>query len=274
MSAPDLQTLQEWMSILIQHPTNCTEGARTPEATALIPTRGVMAGDVIAPSDRMPPLERLDIYGRGYLARLEECLVADFPGLQYAMGEHSFHHLAAAYVQRYPSRHSNLNFFGERLVGFLTEFTEYEHNDFFVELATLEWAMTKTFHAPAFEPFDMASLSDLALEAWGGAVFTANPSLSLHAFEFPTNQFLQDFFEEKEPQIPERGKSFLNINRQDYKTWRSQMTEPAHKVLNALIRGKPFSDALALAGDASQEVGAWFQDWSASDLFTKVTIAS
>ena len=73
----NLAALQQWMSILVEHPQNAEAGARTKAARGIVPVGRVRRGEVVLPNDRMDPFQRVDVYNVGYLARLKEVLESD-----------------------------------------------------------------------------------------------------------------------------------------------------------------------------------------------------
>src|SRR6187549_3956387 len=51
---------------------------------------------IVRPSFGLSASQRLDIYRQSYMARLIECLIDDYPAVQYALGEAAFTELARA----------------------------------------------------------------------------------------------------------------------------------------------------------------------------------
>jgi hypothetical protein len=259
------------MSLVIRHPEDADAAARGDDARALIPRGAVLAGEIITPSATMNPLRRLDVYNGGYLSRLIEVLESDFGAVRHALGERWFE-VASRYVYAHPSDHPNLNRFGRHLPAFLAE-QDLEHRAFLVDLARLEWAVTKSFDAPEFEPLDVATLQSLSQEDWARVVFEPNPSLRLEHFDHPVHPYLQAFLDEESPEIPEPAENWIAIYRVDDRVWRLRLSPPAAAILGALIDGQPFAAALEAGGeDAAQHVGHWFQEWSADGLFTTAQI--
>ncbi|MEO6603812.1 MAG: DNA-binding domain-containing protein, partial [Polyangiaceae bacterium] len=102
-----LRTQQEWFAAIVSTPQ--AEPAPVDEHSA---TR------LIKPSATLTSAERIDIYRRGYHARLIECLVDDYPVLQHALGEAAFEDLCRAYIAAYPSNAPSLNYFGRQMAEF------------------------------------------------------------------------------------------------------------------------------------------------------------
>jgi hypothetical protein len=267
---PTLQQLQRWMSLVTRHPADADAAAHTEEARALIPRGAVLGGEIIKPSATMQPLQRMDVYNGGYLTRLVEVLQSDFDALQFALGRRAWFELARDYVYAHPSHHPNLNVFGARMPAFVAARGELPHGAFLAELAVLQWTVAEAFAAPEFEPLDVEALRGLTQEQWAGVVFEPNPSVRLRRFEFPVNGFLQSFYDGAEPDIPGPAPQHIVAYRKAGAVWRVRLPEPIARILQALIDGETFAIALERAGEHDQDVGPWFQEWSADGVFVAV----
>ncbi len=272
MRLMNLTELQEWMSILVEHPENAEAGARTKAARSIVPVGKVHRGKVVLPNDRMDPFQRVDVYNAGYLARLKEVLESDHRALVHAMGEHTWYHVAEGYIQRHPSRHPNLNQLDKQLPAYIAQRKGLPNRAFLRDLARLEVAMTLAFDAPEFEPLDMTTLKGLTPEQWAAVVFRPNPSLRVESFSYPVNAYLQAVLDGQDPQIPRRKNSYMAVYRQDHRVYRLTLSGPMFRVLTALCEGAAFGDALGCAPSAGQQVTNWFQTWSADGLFTDAVV--
>ena len=268
---PGLRRLQEWMSLVIQHPRHARIAIRASGPRALFPSREIETGAIVLPNDRMTPADRLHVYGGGYVARLIEVMASDYGALQHLLGEDTFQELCTAYVLKHPSRHPNLNRFGKQLPAFLAR-RNVKHRAFAVELAKLELHVQLCFDAPEFTPFDLATLQGVPEARWAKARLQLNPSVHLLAFRYPVNGWYQEFMDGKKPNKPPRpGRTWLCVYRKDHRVWRMRLTQPMHAVLSALRDGEPLGTALSRArGD--DQVMSWFQSWAADGLFSAVKL--
>ena len=268
MSAPDLKTLQRWMARVIAHPERSDAAAADPVACAWIDVERVRRGEIVRGDARLDPMQRLDVYNGGYLSRLIEVLGIDYDALRFALGDERWHKLAADYVFAHPSRHPNLNRFGQAMPAFVATQGDVERRGFLTELAHLQWSVQEAFDAPEFTPLDLTTLAGVDETAWATMVLTTNPSLRLLKLNNPANAFLQGFFDGDEPHLPGPRPTYLSIYRRDGRVWRTELPEAAFHILTALRDGRPFGEALEAAEDAEIDVGQWFQEWSANGVFT------
>jgi hypothetical protein len=231
---------------------------------------------------RLTPLERLEIYRRGYHARLLECLADDYPVLQHALGEQVFEDLCRGFIARYPSEGPNLNFFGRRMAAFCREDGPLEPamRRFAADLAALEWAIVEVIHAASGEPMTLEGLRDVPADAWARAKLVPNPSLRLLRFDHAVNAYFQAFKDQRDAAIPSAEPSATAIYRSGYSVWRMDLTVPMFDVLSALTAGEPLAAALGRAerslaeldaADAALRVTHWFREWVSSGLFVGVS---
>lgn len=268
---PRLRQVQEWMAHVMRHPATADVAVRSRAARAYFPLPTVLAGAIVKPSDRMSVTDRLQVYNGGYLARLQEVLRSDYGALEYLLGAQRFNRLCAAFVERYPSAHPNLNQLGRRLPGFVARQRDLPHPGFATELATLERLLSDAFDAPAFTPLATERLQAIAPKDWERARLVCNPSLRLAAFRYPVNAYYIAFREEKAPRVPRRQRTHVAVFRRDYRVFRSSLEPRAHAVLAALQQGVTLGRALARArGD--EGIGLWFQTWASDGLFTDVKL--
>lgn len=267
-----LRATQLWFARAIMTPESAGDAVSEAEAAARL-TAGPKLGAV----------DRLEIYRRGYHARLVECLADDYPVLQGALGGDAFEALCRAYVAQHPSDSPSLNYYGRFMSGFLRNGAPADtpSRAFGSDLAALEWAIVEVIHAPSAEPLTLERLGQVPQEAWPGARLVANTALRLQRFEYPVNAFFQQVREGAEPTLPGASPSATVVYRSGPTIWRMDLTEPMFVVLQGLLSGETLADALgraetALAGvdpaEAGQRVTHWFREWVSSGLFVGVEL--
>ncbi len=238
--------------------------------------RAVMAGERLEEAQarltagpKLGPRERLDVYVRGYVARLVECLADDYPVVKHAMGEERFEALCRQYVARWPSEAPNLNAYGRRM----PELCEEQGRAFEADLARLEWAVVQVVHAPVGASLTMETLAGVPMEQWPAARLEPCPALRIVEARYPVNDYFQAVKDGGEPVAPATAPSATAVYRSGLTVWRMGLTPPMVAVLGALVAGEALEHALAHAGDAPPEhVMAWFREWVQSGLFVGVVV--
>jgi hypothetical protein len=268
-----LRGTELWFARMVMTPEGKRAAAADDEAAARL-TAG----------PRLTASERLDIYRRGYHARLVECLADDYSVLQHALGDAVFHDLCVAYIERHPSESPNLNFFGRHMESFCRRegSSLLAEPLFAADLAALEWAIVEVIHAPSSDPLTLDGLRDVPPDAWPSARLVPNTAVRLLRFEFPVNAYFQAFRDGEGPELPSARPSATVVYRSGTIVWRMDLTPPMFDVLDALVGGQTLGPSLAraeagLAGvdpaEVAQRVTHWFREWVSSGLFSRVELA-
>ncbi|MGO8992579.1 MAG: putative DNA-binding domain-containing protein [Polyangiaceae bacterium] len=265
-----LAALQAWFVEAVTSP--CPDD-RLEEGARRVLTRGPKLGE----------LGRLGIYRYAYRARLVECLVDDYPALQFALGAEAFEALCHEYIERHPSSAPSLNFFGRHMADFcLTEASEpFALRHFAADLAKLEWALVEVLHARVAEALSPEALGAIAPERWGDARLPPSPAARVLRFDYPVNAFFQSFKADEEPLVPAKAPSAAAVYRTDMTLWRMALTPAMATLLEGLFRGETLGEALgkledglseADASEAERNVMVWFREWVAGGLFARVEL--
>ncbi len=274
VSAP-LRSLQEWFAAVVTFPASLDDGSAMAEwPVERVLTRG----------PQLSARERLGVYHYAYRARLVECLIDDYPGLNYAIGEDAFDALAGAYIVRHPSRHPSLNGYGQHLASFVRDeyVTEAFSTSFAHDLARLEWALVEVLHAAAAPTLSLEALQAVPPTQWAGARLPKADTLRLLRFTHPVNAFFQAFRHDKSPTIPSPEPSVTAVYRHGWTLWRMDLTPAMARVLEALFAGATLGEALgkietdesdeASVEEASRNVMAWFREWVSGGFFGRIDV--
>jgi hypothetical protein len=264
-----LRMQQEWFAAIVS----------TPESEAA-PVDELSAARLVTPSLTLSSLERIEIYRRGYHARLIECLADDYPVLQHALGEAEFEALCRAYIAQHPSNAPSLNYFGRHMAD-LCRSQPLPDPGFAADLASLEWAVVLGIHAPTAPALGFEDLSQVPPERWPGARFGVNPSLSILRLSYPVNAFLQSFRNGESPSLPAARKSTVAVYRTGKSVWRLELEPTLLTLVEALARGETLGAALERVQtllaerteqEAAQLVSTCFRHSVSSGLFSALLL--
>jgi hypothetical protein len=267
-----LRTQQEWFAAIVS----------TPEGEAP-PVDEASAARLVTPTQTLSSLERIDIYRRGYHARLIECLADDYPVLEHALGEEAFEALCRAYIAQYPSTAPSLNYFGRHMAE-LCRSQSLPNPGFCADLATLEWAVVLGIHAPTAPALGFEDLTSVPPERWAGARFTVNPSLSILRLQHPVNAYLQSFRNGESPALLALASSTTTavaVYRTGKSVWRLELDGAMVTLVEALAAGATLEASLervqAQLGDRTEEeaaalVSTCFRHSVSSGLFSALAL--
>ncbi len=274
-----LRSLQDWFLEVITTPESVEAGiSRAQPIQRALNAPNLEA--LVTPSDRLSVPQRMQLYHYAYHARLIDCLIDDYPTVQYALGEETFERLAKAYIEAHPSNHPNLNHFGRHLPKFCRTLAErsdarFRNAEFLADLAQLEWSMVEVIHAGEAPTLGMLALQEMDPQQWAGIKLPPSPMLHFHEFRYPVNRFLQDYREDRAPKIPEPSWSSVAIYREGFKVWRMTHTRPMAQVLKGLLEGETLGEALgrlAQFESTEDDVMVWFKEWVSGGFFSRIEI--
>ena len=284
-----LDQVQRWMMSVITHPDGIVSGIESDEAQQQVPVTAEDIEQVITRSRQCTSLERLQIYGNAYYARLIECLQDEFPASRNALGDETFDAFALAYLQDCPSRSYTLSKLGTEFPRFLRETRpldippESTWPDFLVDLATLERTYSEAFDAPGPERLTLLRSEDLLAipsERWPDARLISVECLRLLELRFPVHEYATAVRKSAQASIPEPGTTYLAVSREDYVVRRWPLTRTAFQLLGLLRQGQPIGAAIEQCLDSEDadeaelvnNIRTWFQTWATMGLFREIQI--
>jgi hypothetical protein len=282
-----LEHVQRWMQAVVVHPGGVVSGIESEAARQYLELSREQVESVIARSQALTSLERLEIYSRAYTARLLECLRSQFPMLAKVLGEELFDEFSFGYLQRHPSQSYTLGRLGEHFVRYLEETRPGDLTgawpDFLIDLARLEWEFDQVFDGPGVEGQSLLSaeqLQSIPFDRWPAARLVPVPCLRLLSLRYPVHEYYRALRRDEGTTPPLRAETRLAITRQDYVVRYFPLTEKQFPMLEALVRGATIGEALELLAcnvtdfDAlAAELHAWFRFWTSEGLFLRVDLA-
>src|SRR6185436_218674 len=234
-----------------------SEGATASEG----PAASNAIEQIITRSSSLSAHDRLAIYRHAYLARLQECLRAEFPVLLLTLGEVLFALFTSAYLQQYPSCSYTLNRLGENFPRYLAESrpdaaapqqARETWPDFIVELATLERAFAETFDGEGNEGkplVDRDRLLALPLEALLHTRFKTVAGFRIFSFRYPIAAYFNAARNKEKPELPQPCRSYVALMRRDYVVRLHELTEKQHALLSRLSAGGTMKELAEELGD-------------------------
>ena len=142
--------------------------------------RHILSGDGaiekdIAERAPVPVATRLGIYSEAYRLRLVEALAGNYPAMAKLLGV-EFAALGRAYIDRHPSQHRSVRWFGHRMEEFLG--ATRSDQPWLVDLARWEWAVAHAFDAAAAPILTQQHLTTIEPTLWPTLRFVVHPSVT------------------------------------------------------------------------------------------------
>ena len=267
------------MQAVVMHDGGALAGVKARPARALIAAAAQDLEQVVLPSKQLSAAERLDIYAHMYYARLVEVMEGEYPTTQRILGAEAFARLCRRFVAKNPSRTRTLNALSAGFPDFLARAMPKTHRSgLAVDVARIERAMEDVFDAPRAEPMSAAQFAAAGADPTGRAVLRVTPALRLLALRYPANAYMNAVRQGEKPRIPRPRATWTIVFRRGFGVFRRDQDPAQWKLLAALAAGKPLAAAVrgalrgrsgagAGAARAAKELGAWFEEWSAAQLF-------
>lgn len=208
---------------------------------------GALAAAVRA--DGIAAERRIQVYRNNSLITLTAALQATFPVVCRLVDERFFGFAAQAFIRASPPRAPRLAEYGAGFADFLAGFAPAAALPYLPDVARLEWAVARAFHAADAPPLDPARLAALPPEAQAAAALVVHPSAALLASPHP----VEALWQANQPGRDGGGVDLaagpcrLLVHRREDEVEMMRLDAPGHALAAALLAGAAIADALAAA---------------------------
>ncbi len=137
------------------------------------------------------PTERLGVYRNNVLVGFTKTLQATFPVVVQLVGDKFFRFAAAHYTEQHPSASGDLHDFGATFPAFLRSFEPAANLPYLADVAELEWAYHRSFHAVGHDPMDLEALGRVPQERYEALRFALHPAGQLLTSPYPVLRIWQ-----------------------------------------------------------------------------------
>jgi hypothetical protein len=136
-------------------------------------------------SERGEVAERFDIYRSSVVGGLVRALAVRFPAIERLVGQAFFAAMAGEFVCRHPPTSPALLDYGEGFVGFIATFEPATELPYLADVAQLENARVRAYHAADVEPLSPQSLASVPHENLAELTFEIHPSVTIVTSDHP-----------------------------------------------------------------------------------------
>ena len=193
------------------------------------------------------PVRRFDVYRNNVLASLTAVVKARYPVILRLLGERFFAGMARSFLERHPPSVPVLSEYGGELPGFLATFEAVSDLPYLADVARLEWAMHRAYHAADAVPLAPERLSVIPPDALAGARLALHPSVTVVASPYPVVSIWET-------------NTFDDEVRKVGPVFEGEQALVARPVLDVkLLRMSTATLALALALEGGAGIGAAFE---------------
>ncbi len=216
-------------------------------AALLDPERPVPAG-LITP-DGKPASRRYAIYRNNVTVGLTEALEAGFPVVRKIVGERFFQAMAVVFVRNHPPASPILAGYGADMPGFLRGFEPVAHLKYLPDVARLELALRRAYHAGDAAPIAADALAALPPDRLMRARLGLAPPVQLLSSRFAIHDIWTFNMTEGAPRPTGQAQDVL-ITRPSLTPIPTLIDRAGAEYVAALMAGKSFGAAIAAGGAA------------------------
>ena len=198
---------------------------------------------------RFPGERLVQIYRHNTFASLTAALHAVYPVVARLVGEEFFRYAADQYIHAHPSTSGNLHDFGGRLATFLASFAPAATLPYLPDVARLEWAYHRVFHAADHPPLPLEQLAAVPPAQHGQLVFGLHPAMRLLESDYP----LLRIWQANQPEAADEqidlgaGGEWLLVFRRDLEIEFKRLSHGEYILLRAFSFERRFAEASAAA---------------------------
>ena len=194
--------------------------------------------------------QHVQVYRHNILGTLTTALGDVYPVVEKLVGGGFFGYAAHEYLRSHRPLAANLHDFGGAFAGFLAGFAPAASLPYLPDVARLEWAWHRAFHAAEAPDFDPAALATVPEERYGRLHFGLHPSAQLVQSDYPVLRIFEvnqeGFTGGPQVDLDGGGEQLLVIRRQ-LTVSIEPLAAGEYALLNAFVRNQPLDVALDAA---------------------------
>ncbi len=170
--------------------------------------------DGLLDAEAQPAGRRFSVYRNNVAVSLTEAMRQAFPVITKLLGPQNMDGLAGIFLRQHPPSSPLMMFYGEEFPKFLEGMEQLSHLGYLPDVARLELALRRAYHAADRQPIDAEALS-LPPEDLMQAKLTLAPSVQVLRSSWPVHAIWLYNTEEGAPK-PEAGAQDTLIMRPEY----------------------------------------------------------
>lgn len=143
----------------------------------------------IEPCGSLLPEQQLAIYQNNVRGALQNSLAQVYPVCRKILGKNYFSQFASVYIKQNPSKHYDLNGYGEYFSAFVKaqcqQLSELNDFSYLSDLAQLEWFYQQVYYAEEDKVFDFSAFALLTEQQQATSIFQLTPYLNFVSSNYP-----------------------------------------------------------------------------------------
>lgn len=198
--------------------------------------------------------QRVQVYRNNLRESLLAALLAVYPVIARLVGEGFFRQCARDYLREFPSTSGDIHDFGESFADFLSTLPLLEPYPYMADVARLEWAWHRAYHAPDVRGYlDLSRLSSISEDAWQRSQFVLHPSVQVLGSSYPVLRIWevnQDGYEGEDGVALDEGAQRVLIQRRGINVELHAISSGEYALLTQFLKGAVLAEACEWAAFA------------------------
>lgn len=195
-----------------------------------------------------PDAKRFAVYRNNVAVSLTEALETAFPVIRKLVGDVFFKEMAGVFLRQHPPTSALMMFYGSRMPAFLEGFEPVNHLGYLPDIARLELAMRRSYHAADAVPITPTALQALDPERLMRTRFSFAPAVQLIRSAWPIHAIWLANTQENMPNPQMQAQDIL-ITRPEFDPLVNVLPVGGGAFVAALINSDTLADAIAAAGE-------------------------
>ena len=196
-----------------------------------------------------PAGRRYAVYRNNIAVSLREALATGFPAVEKLIGAENFAHVAGDFLRRTQPASPLMMHYGAGFPEFLADTAALGHIGYLADIARLELALRRSYHAADAGPADPAILQQLDEDALMAARMILAPAVEVVRSPWPILS-IYDFTMTPGAPKPQPNAEDVIILRPEFDPQPHLLPIGGATFVAALGQGSPFGAAVEVAGDA------------------------
>lgn len=193
-----------------------------------------------------PAAVRFNVYRNNVVVSLRDAICVGFPVVTRVLGRENMDGIARMFVRAHPPSSPLLMHYGAEFPRFLADLPQLSHLGFLPDVARLELALRRAYHAADAAPLDPAVLADTLPEALLRSRVTLAPAASMLRSDWPIHDIWR-FNTQPDAEKPRHVAQDVLITRPEFDPVPNLLPPGGATWIAALIDGKTVGSALEMA---------------------------
>lgn len=217
---------------------------------------------------------RFDVYRNNVAVSLTDALANGFPTIAKLIGDENFNAIAGIFLRQSPPASPLMMHYGAGFPDFLRDFEPLAHLGYLGDVADLELAMRRSYHAADATPITPDALQTVPPEQLGEVTFSFAPAVLVQQSPWPLHAIWS--FNMQDGPKPEAVAQDVVIMRPEFDPEPHALPPGGYTCLKSLMSGHTLGIAAAKATEADNafDLGAALTLLLSGNALTYITIST